>query len=299
VTKYDAREIRGVYERGENIMRWVNAREGVADNSITAILYSYDMQAGSYVEQLRDPIVHGIKQQLGECLAAILDEIAPQSLLEAGTGEATSLVPILDHMKTRPRHLLGFDLSLSRLLFADRHLADHGHHDVVLFTAALDGVPLATGSVDTVLTIHAVEPNHGYERAVLAELLRVTRRHLVMVEPSYEFASTEARARMERLGYVRGLPAILEELGCPARRIERFPFNTNPLNEAALIIVEKPVADAFIAPSFVSPISGRELVKRDDCWHCPGDGHAFPVIAGIPCLTLENAILVSKLGQIK
>jgi hypothetical protein len=56
---------------------------------------------------------------------------------------------------------------------------------------------------------------------------------------------------------------------------------------------------AFIAPSFVSPISGRELVKRDDCWYCPGDGHAFPVIAGIPCLTLENAILVSKLGQIE
>jgi hypothetical protein len=104
---------------------------------------------------------------------------------------------------------------------------------------------------------------------------------------------------MERLGYVRGLPTILEELGCPARRVERFPFNTNPLNEAALIIVDKPVVEASVELTFVSPISGCDLIKRDDCWHCPGDGHAFPVIAGIPCLTLENAILVSKLGQIK
>jgi hypothetical protein len=297
VTKYDAREIRGVYERGENIMRWVNRREGAAGNSVTAILYSYDMQAGSYVEQLRDPAVREVKQQLGEYLATILDEISPESLLEAGVGEATSFVPILNHMKSRPRHLLGFDLSLSRLLVAKKYLADNGHDKAVLFTAALDGIPLATGSVDTVVTVHAVEPNHGYERAILAELLRVTRRRLVMVEPSYELASTEARARMEHLGYIRGLPTVLEELGCPARLVKRFPFNTNPLNEAALIVVDKPEVGAFVEPSFVSPISGCELVKREDCWHCPGDGHAFPVIAGIPCLAMENAILASRLGQ--
>ena len=56
------------------------------------------------------------------------------------------------------------------------------------------------------LTIHPIEPNRGREEAILSELLRVARRALVMIEPSYETASAEARARMERLGYVRGLP---------------------------------------------------------------------------------------------
>src|SRR5262245_51759829 len=97
-------------------MRWVNTREGASGNSITAILYSYDMQAGSYVEQLRDPAIREVKERLGEYLATILDEISPISLLEAGVGEATSLLPVLKHMKSRPRHLLAFDLSLSRLL---------------------------------------------------------------------------------------------------------------------------------------------------------------------------------------
>ena len=60
-----------------------------------------------------------------------------------------------------------------------------------------------------------------------------------MIEPSYEFASAEARARMDRLGYVRGLPAILERLGRPARLVERWPYNSNPLNKAALIVVDK------------------------------------------------------------
>ncbi len=84
---------------------------------------------------------------------------------------------------------------LSRLLFARKYLAQNGYENVKLFTGDLDRIPLASASVDVVLTIHAVEPNRGREEAVLSELLRVARKHLVMIEPSYEFASAEcARA---------------------------------------------------------------------------------------------------------
>src|SRR5262249_19577074 len=154
-----------------------------------------------------------------------------------------------------------------------------------------------SASVDVVLTIHAVEPNRGREEAILAELLRVARNHLVMVEPSYEFAHPNARERMDRLGYVLGLPGTLNGLGHPARLIKRWPHNANPLNEAALIVVDKASPGTGTPPHFISPISGSPLVEREDCWFCSEDGHAFPVIAGIPCLTVENAVLASKLDQ--
>ena len=200
-------------------------------------------------------------------------------------------------MNKKPGDVLGFDLSLSRLLFAQKHLGENGHGNVRLFTGDLERIPLASDLVDVVLTIHAVEPNHGREEAILSELLRVARKYLVMVEPSYEFASAEARARMESLGYVRGLPAVLERLGHPPSRVERWPHNSNPLNEAALLVVDKPAAGAGLEPRFMSPISGCDLVERKDCWFCPEDGHAFPIIAGIPCLTLESAVLASKLDR--
>lgn len=297
INKYDAAEIRALFERGENIINWVQSREDATTNSETAILYSYDVQAGSYVTELADEERRSFKESFGNALAGVLDDLAPGSLLDAGMGEATSLAPVLRQMARRPGHVAGFDLSLSRLLFARKHLVTHGQNNVTLFTAALDRIPLASASVDVVLTVHAVEPNHGREEIVLAELLRVARRHLVMVEPSFELASPEQRARMERLGYVRGLPAVLQQLGFPAHRVERWPLNANPLNAAALIIVEKPNAPAETAPQFVSPISGRKLVPRLDCWFCPDDGHAFPLIAQIPCLTLDSAILASKLDQ--
>jgi len=297
VNVYDVREICTLFDRGENVIEWINSREGAQHNSATAILYAYDAQAGSYVKLLEDPGIRELKDKLGRHLATIMDGFAPDSMLEAGIGEATSLVPILRHLKMKPAHILGFDISLSRLLFARGHLAEHGVDKIVLFTGKLDRIPLAAASVDVVLTIHALEPNHGYEEPMLTELLRVARRHLVLVEPSYETASSEARARMDRLGYVRGIPETLKRLGY-SPRVERFPYNINLLNEAVLIIVDKPEQAAKVdAPQFVSPISGRNLSARRDCWYCPEDGHAFPVIAGIPCLVVENSVLVSKLEQ--
>jgi uncharacterized protein YbaR (Trm112 family) len=103
---------------------------------------------------------------------------------------------------------------------------------------------------------------------------------------------------MERLGYVRGIPEALQRLGQPAKRIERLPHNSNALNEAALIVVDKDGAQSpGSPPAFTSPLSGRALSKHRDCWYCRDDGHAFPVIAGIPCLTVDHGILVSKLEQ--
>jgi ubiquinone/menaquinone biosynthesis C-methylase UbiE len=297
VTKYDAREIRALYDRGENVTRWIQDHEEADSNSITAILYSYDAQAGSYVDALKDPAARALKQNLGRELGTILGNLAPSSLLEAGIGEGTSLAPVLNQMGKGPAHVLGFDLSLSRLLFARRHLAENGYENVKLFTGDLDRIPLASESVDVVLTIHAVEPNRGREKPILSELLRVARKHLVMVEPSYELASAEAQARMDRLGYVRGLPEILIHLGHPARLIERWRHNSNPLNEAAVIVVDKAPTETKMDLKFVSPISGCDLIERSDCWFCPEDGHAFPIIAGIPCLTVENAVLASKLDR--
>lgn len=290
--KYDCRKIRALYEQGENVMAWMRAQ---ASSSATAILYSYDAQAGSYVSLLEDPSQAELKTKVGERLAKLIDECAPQSMLEAGIGEGTTLARTLAACGKRPKQVFGFDLSLSRLLFARKHLADFGQ-TATLFTGELESIPFADASVDLVLTFHAVEPNRGREAEVLRELLRVTARRLILVEPSYELGSDEARARMDRLGYVRGIPETLRALGHSPARFERFEHDVNPLNPAALIVIDKD-GRRKSEPQFISPISSRPLERRSDCWFCQEDGHAFPIVSGIPCLTVESAILASKLDQ--
>jgi hypothetical protein len=295
--KYSAAEITGVLKSGKNIMEWIRSREDSEINSLEAIAYSYDAQAGSYTEALKLPSVAQIKQESGRRLASLLEPIEPFSLLEAGIGEATSLAPILTAMSARPVHTLGFDISLSRLLFARRNLVVQGINDVTLFTGSLDGIPLADQSIDVVLTIHAIEPNHGQEKEILAELLRVARRYLILIEPSYELGSSESQARMQRLGYVRDLPQVLKSLGHAPLKVERWGIDLNLENPAALIIIDKAEKRVETPPRFMSPISGYPMVLRSDCWFCPEDGHAFPIIEGIACLTSETSVLASKLDQ--
>jgi uncharacterized protein YbaR (Trm112 family) len=295
--RYDVELIKQLYQRGVNISEWVRNDEGSADSSLTAILYSYDAQAGSYIDALKQSNVASLKIQMGEKLASILDDLAPETVLDAGVGEATTLAPVIRAMKRRPSSIWGVDLSLSRLLFASQHLSRNGIESVQLFTGSLDNLPMSTGSMDVVLTVHAVEPNRGRGKQILSELLRVARRYLVMIEPSFELGSDATRSRIERHRYVKGIPDVLTELGANIVRYERWGVDVNPSNEAALIVVQLSERKPAVQHILVSPVSGRPLQRLTDCWYCHDDGHAFPVVQDIPCLLADNAILASKLGE--
>jgi SAM-dependent methyltransferase len=292
--RHDVRELLELYRQGLNITEHLRAREGAELNSETAILYAYDVQAGSYVRAMADPAFAAKKRAAAARIAEVLGRLDFDTMLDAGTGEATSLAELLPLLPRRPEQVLAFDLSLSRLLFAQRHLRERGMDGVELFTAALEDIPLADASVDLVLTIHVCEPNGGRERELLTELLRVAGRYLVLVEPSYEIASEAARRRMEQHGYVRALPDHLRALGARVVINEPFGADPNPLNPAALIVVDKGERAARGRAALVSPLSRTPLV-RGDGYLCSRDGFAFPVIAGIACLLRDNAVLAAYL----
>ncbi|CAM5272174.1 Methyltransferase domain-containing protein OS=Lysinibacillus sphaericus OX=1421 GN=LS41612_21290 PE=4 SV=1 [Lysinibacillus sphaericus] len=69
-------------------------------------------------------------------------------------------------------------------------------------------MPLANNSIDLVYTVHALEPNGGKELEALKELYRVASKYVVLVEPYYEGANSEAKERMDRLGYIKGIRRV-------------------------------------------------------------------------------------------
>jgi uncharacterized protein YbaR (Trm112 family) len=290
-------DLRKAYDAGENLMAFVRRVHGEEANDETAILCSYDLQAGTYVAALADPAVADRKRKIGAKLAGIFAELGADVVAEAGVGEATTLAEVI--AASRAQTFLGFDISLSRLLHAQRHLASR---DVkaTLFTGALGAIPLPDDEIDLVYTFHSVEPNGGREREVLEELLRVTRHHLVLVEPSWELGSEATRANLEKYRYVKGLPATLEAMGCRVLRHERWALDANPANEAALTIVEKrprPEGTSVPAPRLASPFSRTPLVALGGCLFSEEDGRAFPVLSGIPCLLEDNGVVATQLAR--
>jgi hypothetical protein len=157
-------------------------------------------------------------------------------------------------------------------------------------------MPLADQCVDIVFTSHSLEPKHGREACLIKELLRITRRNLILFEPSWEFANEAVRSRMIEHGYVRDLPRHIQEAGGRLVSLNPLPNSLNPLNPTFCYIVE-PVRDNSRQSNFDSrfqcPRSGLPLQKCTNyLWSMEG-GWAYPEIEGISCLRMKHGVLMS------
>jgi len=302
------RGMRQAYARGDNAMAYARsqlASSGHAGNTVAATLVAYDLQAGSYVEHARSH--PAVTEGWGAQLATILDPLLPDagSLLEVGCGEATTLASVVEHLEIlsplRRVEPLGFDISWSRISVANHWLAEH-RRAARLFVADLFHIPLADGSVDVVYTSHSLEPNGGREREAIAELLRVARSVVVLVEPCFELAGAEARARMEAHGYVRGLQEAAESLGAKVVTCRALEFVKNPLNPSGAIVLRKPAPNLQrgaepTSPSHTCPVTGAPLESLGDVWWTPELGLAYPIVRGIPLLSPENVFVASRIAS--
>lgn len=291
--KVTPRELQAMYrEEGINI----NARlrqdggHGAGDESI--IETSYDIQAGSYVGFMQNAFFTARKNGYARAMQRIIHSLCrPESILEAGVGEATTFSGILRDLEMDPRRAFGFDLSWSRVACAREWLKSKGLEGATLCTGSLQNIPFADGSIDVVYTCHTLEPNHGQEVPYLRELYRVAGRYLILLEPAYEFASPEVRQRMDSLGYCRDLKGIAESLGYKVLDHALFPFRLKRRNPTAITVIEK--ATTFNPPEYTlaCPKYKTRLERMGDAYFSPEALAAYPILAGIPCLRVENGIM--------
>jgi len=293
-------ELKKVYEADQNVLRFCKEKLGSgATNEQAAILHAYELQAGSYVKLMKeDADYRAGKERYGRALAQLIAGFSPQSILEPGVGEATTLAEVVKNLPDDlGRVIYGFDLSWSRALIARRYFeqttADAGgKRDCHFFAGELEHIALPDNSFDVVFTSHAVEPNHGREKEILEELYRVTAGHLILLEPAFELANQAARERMEYHGYCRGLKEIALANGWNVSRCELFDSRPDAANPTMILVISKG-KKAGQPLHFVSPVAGRPLSLHQGHYFNAEEGLVFPVLAGLPCLTRSSALLAS------
>lgn len=289
------RELLRAYENGQNISALLRESQGEKRNTEDIIEVAYDLQTGSYIAGMGDA---RMARHKSEYTARIAEEIAalgsPDSLLEAGVGEATTLAGVIRNLGLAPAGAYGFDISWSRVAYARTWLEGQNLGGVHLCTGSLFHLPFADDSVELVYTSHSIEPNGGNEEPILRELYRVTRKWLMLLEPAYELAGPQARQRMEAHGYCRNLPQLCRELGWEVLRHEIFPCTANPLNPTALTLVRKPEARMRPQHVLACPRFRTPLQELGGMLYSPEALVVYPVLCGIPCLRPESAIIASK-----
>lgn len=295
-----------VYAKGGNVTEYLRAAHGHALNTEEIIEIAYDLQAGSYIaalDQDRDRYA-----AYAEEVAAILRPCAAgaRRVLDAGTGECTSLAHIFPRAFPAAESVLACDLSWSRLFagagFLRARLDESQRRRVTLFVGTLFALPLRNKSIDVVWTSHAVEPNGGRERAALEDLFRVARKRVCLFEPYYERNSAEGQRRMERLGYIRSLPDAIKALGARLDDCIEIAHPVNPLNPTYGFIITPPAGDgsgdAASDEPWACPATGQPLAPLDEgTMFCARTGLAYPILRGIPVLRAEAGVLATALRE--
>lgn len=196
-------------------MQYLRDASNQRENDSSIILASYDMQAGSYIrkheqnnkstywhngkkEELCSQTVSRLKSKfISEKIDKYIKLENNPLLLEAGTGKATSLVPLMQHLSPGIS-FMGFDISLSRIQAGISFCRKHAVSPE-LFCADKRNIPLPDNCADIVFTSHAIEPNTNKESDVFAELYRISSQYLLLIEPSYELGNEETKKTLKSI----------------------------------------------------------------------------------------------------
>src|SRR5687768_17674178 len=88
-------DLRSHFRRGTNILQLLRDAQGSEVDSVEAVLAAYDLQAGTYVQAMKDHKHHSGMMEFASALGRVLDSLGAESFLEAGVGEATTLAHVV------------------------------------------------------------------------------------------------------------------------------------------------------------------------------------------------------------
>lgn len=249
------------YKKKINIQKYLEKKKF---NNETSINISYDIQSGSYIDFFNKLP----KNKIDLVYSQIIDVFEKnfkdcKTILDFGCGELTSSTFILKNISKHIKKYFATDISLNRLFLGNRYakkkLTKSQYKKLSIFCNSNNKLPFKNNSIDLILTVHSLEPNNKKKNLILNELLRVSKKGLLLMEPCYERSSKKQQIRMRKYNYIRGLEKSLSAKNCYVQIIKK-KHHLNELNESAIFIVKKMhKIKTKNSCEFVDPINRKEL----------------------------------------
>ena len=227
----------------------------VTSRNLNKVKKKYDNIAGSYIEnfqkedskfliQYKNEVLEcsgSIKQYHAYCLSNIIQNLNLKTILEVGAGELTQYFLIkkdLDKKSYKIERSCGLDLSLKRLEVGKEFLNSE-NQEIEIYQGDAQKMPFKDNEFDILYTSHCLEQVPHLLETCLKEMLRVSKKYIVLVEPSYEFTNKTTRNHIFRKNYIKinnkVLTKILKDINYKRFKLPIFTY----VNGSELIIIEK------------------------------------------------------------
>ena len=123
-----------------------------------------------------------------------------KSLIEIGAGELTTLFPIIKKSNSL-NFISALDLSPNRLKHGKAFLEEKNTHVSHLIACDASNIPYEDNSFDVSYTQFCIEQVPLLAKKIIDEMIRISSKYIIIIEPSYEFSNKITRNRILHKGF--------------------------------------------------------------------------------------------------
>lgn len=284
---------REVYQAGQSVEQFLRDSLQVPANTPDIVELSYDLQAGAYrARRESDPEAYARNHdELFQHLQNDLETAA--SWLDAGCGEAVTVQGLIERLQN-PGSLqfTGTDIALSPLLHAQRELVAERS---AFYVAQTSRLPFADDSFDLVTSFATLMYAGDRLSESLAEMMRVSRHRVVLVECLIGRVDEELVPRLRELGYSTMIEQAARALPNVDITVTPVVNNLNPRTPVHVVSISKHGSEAEATSRLQCPVTGDALRRSGRGYLITDSGLVYPEIEGIPLLRRRDAIVCSAL----
>lgn len=262
----------------------------VSSRSLRNVEKKYDFIAGEYIKRhlnyknLEYPCdfgdgkkiykIQGIPSKFSASyILKILKETNSKSFMEIGAGELTNIFEIYKNNNKEIvfDKILALDLSLSRLKSGKKFLNENFFHIDYCIKSNAENIPLSNNSVDLLFTIHCLEQVPHIAKYIIKEMIRVSKKYVVLIEPSYQYGSHVTRKRIFKKNYVKIDNDTFKDLDAKVVYREKNKLSSYTSSSEIVILEKNKKKNYSNNFNFICPICKNSLIENKNSLTCLHD----------------------------
>ena len=277
----------------------------IKSRTLDNVKKKYDHIAGKYIEKYLDKkssfiaeidkdkkvveIRGTYEKYYSDFLLNLTKKIKFNSILEVGAGELTLIAELLKKIKKKRDIKTGvLDISYHRLNKGKNFLKKKkiNLHHIVKADAA--NQPFADNSFDIVYTSHCLEQVPHLFNKIVNECVRVSKKYVIFIEPSYEFGSDVTKNHIFKKGYPIIKKKLFKEENYKIILRNSVPVKSY-INGTEIIILKKNNNKKTITKNlFICPSCRNALTINNQNLICKKENILFAIKNKIPLLQIQD-----------